>query len=102
MFRGLLLVLCLTCTAAAGGPQFAVLVFSKTAGFRHGSIPDGIAAIDGHRAESMASYVHLTRAGNERLATAIRETLLESGALEAARSGEGRASRGASDGVRRD
>jgi type 1 glutamine amidotransferase len=29
----------------AGGPEFDVLVFSKTAGFRHLSIPDGIAAI---------------------------------------------------------
>ena len=26
-------------------PSFAVLVFSKTTGFRHDSIPDGIAAI---------------------------------------------------------
>nr|WP_255645314.1 ThuA domain-containing protein [Actinoplanes polyasparticus] len=31
--------------AAAAGPLTEVLVFSKTAGFRHGSIPRGIAAI---------------------------------------------------------
>ena len=30
---------------ASDGPAFSVLVFSKTAGFRHDSIPDGIAAI---------------------------------------------------------
>lgn len=32
-------------TAHADGPDFRVLVFSKTTGYRHGSIPDGIAAI---------------------------------------------------------
>lgn len=31
---------------AADDPAFAVLVFSKTAGFRHGSIPAGIAAVE--------------------------------------------------------
>ncbi|WP_214111320.1 ThuA domain-containing protein, partial [Acrocarpospora catenulata] len=31
--------------ATAAAPDFKVLVFSKTAGFRHDSIPDGIAAI---------------------------------------------------------
>ncbi|WP_204044053.1 ThuA domain-containing protein, partial [Acrocarpospora phusangensis] len=31
--------------AAAADPEFKVLVFSKTTGFRHDSIPDGIAAI---------------------------------------------------------
>src|SRR5262245_32122920 len=30
---------------AQAAPDFAVLVFSKTAGFRHDSIPTGIAAI---------------------------------------------------------
>jgi hypothetical protein len=29
-----------------GAPAFKVLVFSKTAGFRHTSIPDGIAAVE--------------------------------------------------------
>ena len=50
--RGLLLVLAilgvstnLEPAAQTAGPGFAVLVFSKTAGFRHDSIPDGIAAI---------------------------------------------------------
>jgi cytochrome c len=32
--------------AAVGGPGFSALVFSKTAEFRHDSIPDGIAAIE--------------------------------------------------------
>ncbi len=31
--------------AVWGAPQFSVLVFSKTAGYRHDSIPDGIAAV---------------------------------------------------------
>lgn len=29
-----------------GGPDYKVLVFSKTTGFRHGSIPDGITAVE--------------------------------------------------------
>ncbi|MEV6790674.1 ThuA domain-containing protein [Streptomyces sp. NPDC051320] len=33
-------------TAHAGTPAFRVLVFSKTTGFRHDSIPDGTAAIE--------------------------------------------------------
>ncbi len=33
-------------TASASAAAFEVLVFSKTAGYRHGSIPDGIAAIE--------------------------------------------------------
>ena len=33
------------CSDRQIGPQFKVLVFSKTAGFRHDSIPDGIAMI---------------------------------------------------------
>ncbi|WP_208868447.1 ThuA domain-containing protein, partial [Microbispora triticiradicis] len=32
-------------TAAAAAPDFKVLVFSKTTGFRHDSIPEGIAAV---------------------------------------------------------
>ncbi|GIH53042.1 Glucose/arabinose dehydrogenase, beta-propeller fold [Microbispora rosea] len=32
-------------TTAAAAPDFKVLVFSKTTGFRHDSIPDGIAAV---------------------------------------------------------
>lgn len=31
--------------ASYGGPQYKVLIFSKTAGYRHASIPDGIKAI---------------------------------------------------------
>ncbi|WP_308402094.1 ThuA domain-containing protein [Streptomyces sp. RKAG293] len=41
---GLLAPFALTCSAQAA-PSFKVLVFSKTAGFRHDSIPAGIAAI---------------------------------------------------------
>ncbi len=33
-------------TAAVQGPDFRVLVFTKTAGFRHLSIPDGIALVE--------------------------------------------------------
>jgi type 1 glutamine amidotransferase len=42
-----ILFLCLVsvCSAAAQPPAFKVLVFSATAGFRHASIPDGIALI---------------------------------------------------------
>jgi type 1 glutamine amidotransferase len=47
--RGKICALALLAAAAAGqsgrDPDFAALVFSKTAGFRHGSIPNGIAAI---------------------------------------------------------
>lgn len=32
--------------STGGGPDYKVLVFSKTAGFRHGSIPAGIAAVE--------------------------------------------------------
>src|SRR6202043_1920057 len=32
--------------AESGDPRFSVLVFSKTTGFRHDSIPQGIAAIE--------------------------------------------------------
>jgi type 1 glutamine amidotransferase len=32
--------------AINGAPDFSVLVFSKTAGYRHDSIPDGVAAIE--------------------------------------------------------
>ncbi|MFJ3336907.1 ThuA domain-containing protein [Streptomyces sp. NPDC086766] len=35
-----------TTTAHAAAPAFRVLVFSKTTGYRHASIPDGIAAIE--------------------------------------------------------
>jgi len=35
----------LTSTASAADPDFKVLVFSKTSGFRHDSIPEGIAAV---------------------------------------------------------
>src|SRR5258708_31875830 len=42
---GLLSVLASLGTAASAEPRFAVLVFSKTTGFRHDSIPQGIAAI---------------------------------------------------------
>jgi type 1 glutamine amidotransferase len=35
-----------TAAAESADPRFTVLVFSKTAGFRHDSIPQGIAAID--------------------------------------------------------
>ncbi len=38
-------------TAEGAEPRFAVLVFSKTAGFRHDSIPQGIAAIEALGAE---------------------------------------------------
>jgi type 1 glutamine amidotransferase len=42
----------LFCTAVADAdPRFAVLVFSKTTGFRHDSIPQGIAAIEALGAE---------------------------------------------------
>lgn len=34
-----------TTASGAAGDDYDVLVFSKTAGFRHGSIPDGIAAV---------------------------------------------------------
>jgi type 1 glutamine amidotransferase len=44
---GLLSVSASLGTAASADPRFAVLVFSKTAGFRHDSIPQGIAAIAG-------------------------------------------------------
>ena len=37
--------------AQSADPRFAVLVFSKTTGFRHDSIPQGIAAIEGLGAE---------------------------------------------------
>jgi cytochrome c len=37
--------------AESGDPRFSVLVFSKTTGFRHDSIPQGIAAIEGLGAE---------------------------------------------------
>ncbi len=37
--------------AESGDPRFNVLVFSKTAGFRHDSIPQGIAAIEALGAE---------------------------------------------------
>jgi lysophospholipase L1-like esterase len=42
---------------------------------------DGIAAVDGRRDEVMASYVHLTGEGNELLAKAISNVLVESGAF---------------------
>ena len=43
---GLALTLCTALVStAAQAHQFDVLVFSKTAGFRHGSIPAGIAAV---------------------------------------------------------
>src|SRR5262249_23038925 len=35
----------LSVAAEIADPRFAVLIFSKTAGFRHASIPQGIAAI---------------------------------------------------------
>jgi hypothetical protein len=37
--------------AESGDPRFSVLVFSKTTGFRHDSIPQGIAAIEALGAE---------------------------------------------------
>jgi Trehalose utilisation len=37
--------------AESGDPRFNVLVFSKTTGFRHDSIPQGIAAIEALGAE---------------------------------------------------
>jgi len=40
-----------TAQAENSPPRFAVLVFSKTTGFRHDSIPDGIAAIEALGAE---------------------------------------------------
>jgi uncharacterized protein len=43
--RWLPVVLALLWPAMASGADFSVLVFTKTAGFRHDSIPDGIAAI---------------------------------------------------------
>ena len=48
---GLLSVLASLGTAASAEPRFAVLVFSKTTGFRHDSIPQGIAAIEALGAE---------------------------------------------------
>jgi type 1 glutamine amidotransferase len=48
---GLLSVLTSLGTAASAEPRFAVLVFSKTTGFRHDSIPQGIAAIEALGAE---------------------------------------------------
>ena len=48
---GLLSVLTSLGTAASAEPRFAVLVFSKTTGFRHDSIPQGIAAIKALGAE---------------------------------------------------
>ncbi|HEY3268631.1 MAG TPA: ThuA domain-containing protein [Armatimonadota bacterium] len=48
----LFLVLTLAALPAAAKPAFRALVFSKTAGFRHDSIPDGIAAIRKLGAES--------------------------------------------------
>lgn len=42
----LALPLAATTTAHAANPAFRVLVFSKTTGYRHASIPDGIAAIE--------------------------------------------------------
>jgi type 1 glutamine amidotransferase len=41
----------LTAEAESADPRFAVLVFSKTTGFRHDSIPQGIAAIEALGAE---------------------------------------------------
>lgn len=41
----LIVVLALTLAGRAAAQDFRVLVFSKTAGFRHDSIPAGIAAI---------------------------------------------------------
>ncbi|MEK8228236.1 hypothetical protein NKG05_22460 [Oerskovia sp. M15] len=38
--------LALTATPAAAHDEFSVLVFSKTAAFRHDAIPAGIAAIE--------------------------------------------------------
>src|ERR1700722_6516845 len=38
--------------AESGDPRFSVLVFSKTTGFRHDSIPQGIAAIEALGAEN--------------------------------------------------
>jgi cytochrome c len=40
-----------TAAAESADPRFTVLVFSKTTGFRHDSIPQGIAAIDALGAE---------------------------------------------------
>jgi hypothetical protein len=40
-----------TAAAASADPRFTVLVFSKTTGFRHDSIPQGIAAIEALGAE---------------------------------------------------
>ena len=52
MLRRLSLVLCALLVAstaavppASAAPDFTVLIFSKTAGFRHDSIPAGITAI---------------------------------------------------------
>lgn len=43
---------------AAGGPRFRVLVFTKTAGFRHASIDDAVAAIDALAAEHALQVLH--------------------------------------------
>jgi cytochrome c len=48
---GLLSVLAGLDSAARAEPRFGVLVFSKTTGFRHDSIPQGIAAIEALGAE---------------------------------------------------
>src|SRR5438876_8813229 len=40
-----------TAAAETAEPRFAVLVFSKTSGFRHDSIPQGIAALEALGAE---------------------------------------------------
>ncbi|HET9440599.1 MAG TPA: hypothetical protein VFO52_10530 [Longimicrobiales bacterium] len=40
-------------------------------------VVEGIATLDTDRERNMATYVHLTRAGNERLAKAIANTLVE-------------------------
>ncbi|MET0237079.1 MAG: ThuA domain-containing protein [Kibdelosporangium sp.] len=45
MLAGLSAVTAVSAAAQADDPSFRALVFSKTAGFRHDSIPDGIAAI---------------------------------------------------------
>jgi cytochrome c len=69
---GLLSVLASLGTAASAEPPFAVLVFSKTTGFRHDSIPKGIAAIEALGAEHGFSVDSTEDAGRFTLAELAR------------------------------
>ncbi len=68
--RVAVLLCALSVWGSAADPQFSVLVFSKTAGYRHASIPDGIAAI-----EKLGAENHFTVTATEDASAFTDQTL---------------------------